>query len=534
MTAELARALQASDAYGGALDAYLDSAAVTYELNAADWAYSRWGTAVSLVRAEASAALSAVFARGLVEEAIRWDWSATTGRLADHNQASAARELHELHERGIDFEWLVPPGARIELRDPYRWLEDRDLSKHARIMGSQLDPAALDPLSEVAFRQLKTVLDGFAHSSPLAGFALFGTGGYEPSAELAAIILQLAAASATVICLTAATGDPQHRKALLEKTRAVSEAATAVHGIRVSPAQSAGTPPKVRQGTEYPPLVRASKLTEPTGPTAFHHWAIKELLTRVKGVGTELRVHGRTLPRGVRGLRVVAEGHLGSAAACMDAATASLSDRAVGELIPLGARLVLEAGAGWCWVLNEFAQGNEDSQRAYLYAASKRIRRLYEDARQVHVDASLVDRILGDATWLRSRYEDPTGTVFPSGEELLKTYGPWSGSSDFARVATNGYAVLSQFVHGTTLGRWQIVKAVDSRWTTVCEPVVTIGLAGLSLGFQATARAVIGLRAVHQPPHDELLAEMDQLGALTGLLASRAAGWLVSGDAGDA
>lgn len=362
--------MQASDAYGEVLDAYLDSAADTYELNAADWAFTRWGTAVSLVRAEASGALSAVVARGLVEEAIRWDWSAATGRVAQHQQASAARELHHLRERNIDLEWLFPPGARIELRQPFRWLEDHELARHARIMGGQLDPAALDPLSGVAFRQLKTVLDGYAHSSALAGFGLFGSGGYEPSAELAGVILHLAAASATVIALIAASGEPRLRAALVAATQAVSEASTAVHGVRVSAAQSTGTQPKLREGSEYPPLVRSSTLTEPTGPTAFHRWAAGELITRVKAVGGELARQHENLPLEIRGLRVVAEGHLGSAAACIDAAQASLKDQAVGELIPLGGRLVLEAGAGWCWVLNEFGRGNEDSQRAFLHAAS--------------------------------------------------------------------------------------------------------------------------------------------------------------------
>lgn len=532
VTVKLTQTLEASDAYGDALDAYLNSAADTYEVNAADWAYVRWGTAVSLVRHQASAALSAVVTRGLVEEAIRWDWSAATGRLAQHNQASAARELHGLRMKGIDFEWLIRPGGRIELRQPFRWLEDRELSSHARIMGSQLDPVAIDQLSAAAFQQLKTVLDGYAHSSPLAGFALFESGGYEPSDELAALILQLAAASATVIGLTAVQGSATLKDVLLTQTQAVSAAATVVHGIRVSPTQSAGTPPSLRRGTEYPPVVRASKLVEPTGPTAFHHWAIGELLPRLKDVAVELAVHRLQLPLQIRGLRAVAEGHLGSVAACIEVASASLNDQSVGELIPLGARLALEAGAGWCWVLNEFGRGNLDGQRAYLHEASRRIRRLYEDASQVRVDESRVDRVLGEATWLRNRYEEPTDTVFPTGEDLLAAYGPWYGSTEVAVLATRAYAVLSQFVHGTTLGRWQIVGASGLRWTTVSEPIVTVGLASLSLGFLATARAVIGLRAVDHRPHEDLLTAVDRLSELTGLLLSQAAEWLLPG-AGD-
>jgi hypothetical protein len=533
MTVDLSHALQVSDAYGDALDAYLNSASDTYELNAADWAYVRWGTVVSLVRHQASAALTAVVTRGLVEEAIRWDWSAATGRLAEHNQASAARELHNLRTKGIDFEWLIPPGACIELRRPYRWLEDHELSKHARIMGSQLDPVAIDQLSAAAFVELKTVLDGFAHSSPLAGFALFDSGGYEPADELAALILQLAAAGATVIALTAVQGSPNLRNALLAKTQAVSAASTAVHNIRVSPAHSAGTPPKLRGGVEYPPVVRCSTLTEPTGPTPFHHWAIRELLARARAVGEELAVHRRRLPIEIRGLRAVAEGHLGSVAACMEAASASLNDQSVGELIPLGARLALEAGAGWCWILNEFDRGNDDGQRAYLHAASKRIRGLYADARKVRVDESLVDRVLGDAAWLRNRYEDPTDTVFPAGDALFEAYGPWSGSTEVAVLAVRSYAVLSQFVHGTTVGRWQVVGASELRWTTVSEPIVTVGLASLGLGFLATVRAVIGLRAVEHLPHQGLLTAVDRFSELTGILSSHAAEWLLSGTASE-
>lgn len=526
MAVRLSQTLEASDAYGDALDAYLNSAGDTYEVNAADWAYVRWGTAVSLVRNQASAALSVVVARGLVEEAIRWDWSAATGRLAEHNHASAARELHGLRMKGIDFEWLIPPGARIELRQPFRWLEDRELSKHARIMGSHLDPVAIDQLSAAAFQQLKTVLDGFAHSSPLAGFALFQSGGYEPSDELAALILQLTAASATVICLTAAHGSLSLRDALLRRTEAVSAAASVVHGIRVSATHSVGTPPTLRRGNEYPPEVRASKLTEPTGPTSWHHWAIGELVTRAREVAVELAAHRRRLPLEIRGLRVAAEGHLGSVAACIEAASASLKDQSVGELIPLGARLALEAGAGWCWVLNEFSHENPDGQRAYLYAASRRIRRLYEDASQVRVEESLVDRVLGEAAWLRRRYEDPTDTVFPTGEDLLEAYGPWSGSTEVGILAARAYAVLSQFVHGTTLGRWQIVGASELRWTTVSEPIVTVGLASLGLGFLATVRAVIGLRAVDLRPHEDLLTAVERFSKLTGVLSSEAAEWL--------
>ena len=533
MAVELTHALEVSDAYGDALDAYLNSAADTFELNAADWAYVRWGTAVSLVRNQASAALAAVVTRGLVEEAIRWDWSAATGRLAEHNQASAARELRRLRMQGIDLEWLIPPGGRVELHQPYRWLEDHELSKHARIIGSQLDPVATNQLSAAAFEQLKTVLDGFAHSSPLAGFALFDSGGYEPSDELAALILQLAAASATVIALTAVQGSLDLRDALLGQTQAVSAAATEVHGIRVSPTHSKGTPPKLRGGKEYPPVVRVSTLTEPTGPTPFHHWAIGELLERAKIVGVELSIHRQRLPLEIRGLRAVAEGHLGSVAACMEAASASLSDQSVGELIPLGARLALEAGAGWCWVLNEFGRGNVDGQRAYLHAASRRIRRLYEDADQVRVDESLVDRVLGEASWLRHRYKDPTDTVFPAGETLLGAYGPWSGSEEVAVLAVRSYAVLSQFVHGTTLGRWHVVGASELRWTTVSEPIVTVGLASLSLGFVATARAVIGLRAVEHLPHEDLLTAVERFSELAGLLSSNAAEWLLSGTDND-
>ena len=443
----------------------------------ADSAWYRLGSVNALVRDQGGGALAASLARGLIEQAAYWDWALATGVGVGHLEQWSALELRSLSRLADEIDdrvwlrWLIPPGAEIEVSAGPAIPDNR--GDAVRRLGSGLDNAVLDPLRFDGLLSAYRILDVLAHGNYLGAAILADQPDLRLPDRLAAIATHLAAAGATAVVLAFANDDGASDAALTQY-KLVATAATAIHGFSQRSSVETRRPPRARRtiamtatsSAERMPIATADMTQVGLAFVAAADGLAQAVVSDTawaKKPGTWIPVQSFRLSlSNLSVIRSGLEGRLGKA------------------LMPNAARMLLEDGARWEWLLQSASTtAPGEALKALVADGARRRDQIAKRLQSDRVPQYLIDDVLGAAVAIP--HPEPGTQPPPPLKQMLPLAYPNPSGVDSARAM---YSVLSQFVHATPLSNWHIRR---DTFPSLTAPTYAISLEAAARGFERIA-----------------------------------------------
>ena len=413
----------------------------------ADSAWYRLGSVNSLVRDQGGGALAATLARGLIEQAAYWDWAIATGVGTDGLDYWAAHEYHELSRTAEELndrvwlKWLLPPSVVLNVPAGPA-IPDKPYDAVRRI-GYGLDSAVLEPLQFAGLSSAYRILSVMAHGNYVGAAILADQPDLHLPDRLASIVIHLAAAGATAV-VHALAQDEAQLYAVAAQFNVVATAASGVHGLPLQTA--ANRPGRPAHSKQTPPLnVTASvhKMFSATDDLTDLGLEFLDAADNLVEVVNSQSVSPKTsdpwLPlqsfrlslSNIQIIRGGLEGTLGKA------------------LMPIAARMLLEDGARWEWLLHSANTASPgQALKTLVNDGAHRRDQISKSLQSDGVPQYLINDLLGPATAIPNP-EHGTPPL-PTLTEMLNL--GYSNASD-VRSAPAMYSVLSQFVHATPISQ---------------------------------------------------------------------------------
>ena len=467
----------------------------------ADSAWYRFGTVNALVRDQGGGALAATLARGLIEQAAYWDWVIAKGVGTDRLDYWAALEFHRLSQTADDIEdwtwlgWLLPPGSA--LRVPEGPAIPEKPSEAVRRIGFGLDDAVLEPLRFDGLLSAYRILDVLAHGNYVGAAILANQPDMKLPDRLAAIVIHLAAAGATAVAHVL-VNEVDRLDAVATQFKVVATAASGIHGLPLQSATNTSRPGRPARSKQTPPLnVTATAEQMFPAPTVLTQLGLGFLDAADELVGVvvsdtawnsspDRRIPRQSFKLSVSNLSIIRgglEGRLGKA------------------LIPIAARMLLEDGARWMWLIHR-AEATTPGEALEALANDGRVRRnqISLSLQSNGVPQHLIDDLLGAAGAIPD--PEPESPTLPAIPEMLRVAYPNSSEVQYAPAM---YGVLSQFVHATPISNWHIRR---DTFPTLTAPIYAISLEAAARGFERIASITLRLAGINSESLDEPLNEL--------------------------
>lgn len=456
----------------------------------ADSAWYRLCSVNVMVRDEGGGAIAASIARSLLEQAAFWDWAAAFGVGGAHVGMWAALEysgLRELADKIGDATWLgwvLPPG--VEISAPAGPAIPRNASDAVKRLGHGLDRGALAPLQLTAVGAVHRMLGVLAHSN-LVGAALVSDGGGRQLPErLAAIVVHVAATSASAVAASVATTDPRIGS-LQTRARDLADAAAEIHGLEMDAPVKTQRPAKATRGTFLSvgsSIDRMPSASEDVTQAGLNFLEAADELT-------QLVLTRENQPRD-GGALVAMRTYLLSLSH-LDVFRGTLDGRLGRALLPFAARALLEEGTRWEWLQQSSATNPAgDSLRALVADSMTQRERIRSGLISDGVSADVISDLLGPA----EEIELPAlrSVSLPNLDDLLSmTYLNGSG----VESARPMYALLTQFVHATPLSLLHIQRDI---LPSLSAPMWAVSVEAACRGFQRIAAVSILLADIKPEP----------------------------------
>lgn len=467
----------------------------------ADSAWYRLGTVNVLIRDQGGGALAATLARGLIEQAAYWDWAIATGVGTKRLDFWAALELHRLLQTANDIEdwtwldWLLPPGSA--LRVPEGPAVPEKPSEAVRRIGFGLDDAVLEPLRFDGLLSAYRILDVLAHGNYVGAAILADQLDMQLPDRLAAIAIHLAAAGATAVAHVLVK-DADRLDAVATQFKVVATAASGIHGLPLQSATTTSRPGRPARSKQTPPLNIAATAEQMfPAPAVLTELALGFLdaADDLAGVvasdsawssGPDGWIPRQSFKLAVSNLLIIRgglEGNLGKA------------------LMPIAARMLLEDGARWMWLLHR-AETTTPGEALEALANDGRVRRkqISMGLQSDGVPQHLIDELLGAAGAIPA--PEPASPSLPALSEMLKVAYPNFSEVQYAPAM---YGVLSQFVHATPISNWHIRR---DTFPTLTAPTFAISLEAAARGFERIASITLRLAGISSGSLNEPLNEL--------------------------
>ena len=175
---------------------------------------------------------------------------------------------------------------------------------------------------------------------------------------------------------------------------------------------------------------------------------------------------------------------------------------AVGKaLSPIAARMLLEDGARWEWLLHSASTATPgEALRALVNDGARRRDRIAKSLQSDGVPQHLIDDLLGAAVAIPS--PEPGAPSPPALEQMLKLAYPNPSGVDSARAM---YRVLSQFVHATPVSNWHTCR---NTFPSLTAPTYAISLESAARGFERIASIAPVLAGIRPESLDRPLHEV--------------------------
>lgn len=462
----------------------------TPEAAFADWAWFRYGTFLVLLRDEANLSTAATIARGLLEEAARWDWSMAHGesewicsqmlieyqRLKTRAGANSALWLH----------WILPPGLELVVRPGVGTANvPADARQVVRRFGHGLSPDLLNLFPIQAFNACYSWLDVAAHGNLAAAYAAASDQAFRYGEPFRALLLHLGAAS-TVATTCSLVGFGAKHAEILRLARELAEGASPVHGLSIG-----GEPVTERQEklrTIEPLSISSSISRLPEIPERLNIRA-GEFLNEARRVTAAVTAEWD--PEDA--ISQAAYYSFANTAFVLDILSGVLANTIGPALLPFAARPVFEEAGRWGWIISA---SESDVRRV-----SKRLQGYFEDVarrvsvaerrfREAGVEKEVSTGLLGNVDVLpliaeRGAEQVEDSELMPDRmEDLLNTV---YSSMEAQRWASDAYAILTQFVHVTGIA---IQHVRPGQWHSLTAPMYALTLDTLASGFVYHAYAV--------------------------------------------
>lgn len=439
----------------------------------ADWAWYRLSCTNVLVRDEGGGALGASLARGLLEQAVYWDWAIATGVGDEHVVRRAAIEYQRLKQLAQEINddvwigWVLPPG--VELVTATTQGVPSSAADAVRRLGNGLAQPVLAPLQFRGLFSANRLLDILAHGNLAAALVMHPGGGQELPPPLAAAVLHVAAAGATAVVVATLSPPEPMADELTSLATEIATLASAIHGLTLGPPDVALRPAKARKGhllALQSDIDRMPAAAESTTVAArrFHTAAkavVDQAIPSLRESDTLAALAWMTFQLAWAQMLVlegVVTGQLGRA------------------LLPNAARGLLEDGARWGWLRQQVATSpTGDSLRALVAESKHHVQRVREGWIADGVPQSVIDDLLGPATELLA--STPGDFQLPPLTEMLSAVHRTSSGIDSARPM---YSVLSQFVHATPLAALHLQR---DWFPSLSAPVYAIAVEAACRGF---------------------------------------------------
>lgn len=444
-----------------------------------------------------------------------WDWAIATGVGTDRLDYWAALEFHRLLQTADDIEdwtwldWLLPPGSALTVPEGPAIPEKP--SEAVRRIGFGLADAVLEPLRFDGLLSAYRILDVLAHGNYVGAAILANQPEMQLPDRLAAIVIHLAAAGATAVAHVLVK-DADRLDAVATQFKVVATDASGIHGLPLQSATATNRPVRPARSKPAPPLNVTA--------TAEHMFPAPAVLTELglgfldaaydlAGVvatdaawnsGPDGWIPLLSFKLSVSNLLIIRgglEGHLGKA------------------LTPIAARMLLEDGARWMWLLHN-AETTTPGEALEALANDGRIRRskISKSLQSDGVPQHLIDELLGAAGAIPN--PEPETPSLPALPEMLKIAYPNSAEVQYASAM---YGVLSQFVHATPISNWHIRR---DTFPTVTAPIYAISLEAAARGFERIASITPRLAGISseslEEPLNVLYARRREITPLTSLL----------------
>ena len=480
----------------------------------ADSAWYRLGTVNSLVRDKGGGPLAAKLARGLIEQAAYWDWAIATGLGTDRLDHWAALEFNRLAQTADDIddrawlEWLLPPGS--ELRVPEGPAIPEKPSEAVRRIGFGLDDAVLDPLRFDGLLSAYRILDVLAHGNFVGAAILANQPNLQLPDRLAAIAIHLAAAGAAGVAYVL-VADAARKDAVAIQFKKVATAASGIHSLPLQSATKASRPGRPARSKRTPALdITASAKKMFSAPADLTQRGLEFLDAVSDLVGVVIsdtawknspdgQIPRQSFKLSLSNLSIIRgglEGSLGKA------------------LMPIAARMLLEDGARWMWLLHNAKTATpREALRALVNDGALLRNKISMSLQSDGVPQHLINDLLGAAGAIPN--PKPGNSTLPALPEILELAYPNSSGVHSARVM---YSVLSQFVHATPVSIWHIRRDV---FPTLTAPAYAISLESAARGFERIASITPRLAGISAKSLDEPLSKLYARRAQITLLASR-------------
>ena len=478
----------------------------------ADSAWYRFDTVNVMIRDQGGGALAATLARGLIEQAAYWDWAIATGVGTDRLDYWAALEFHRLLQTAKDIEdwtwldWLLPPGSA--LRVPGGTAIPESPSEAVRRIGFGLDDAVLEPLRFDGLLSAYRILDVLAHGNYVGAAILADRPGMQLPDRLAAIVIHLAAAGATAVAHVLVK-NADRLDAVATQFKVVATSASGIHGLPLQSATNTSRPARPARSKQTPPLnIKATAEQMFPAPAVLTELGLGFLdaADDLAGVvasdeawssGPDGFIPRQSFKLSVSNLLMIRgglEGILGKA------------------LMPIAARMLLEDGARWMWLLHK-AEASTPVDALEALANDGRVRRnqISMSLQSDGVPQHLIDEVLGAAGAIPD--PKPQSPSLPTLPEMLKVAYPNSSEVQYAPAM---YGLLSQFVHATPISNWHIRR---DTFPTVTAPIYAVSLEAAARGFERIASITPRLAGISAEsldrPLNELYAKRREMTPLT-------------------
>ena len=480
----------------------------------ADSAWYRLGSVNALVRDQGGGALAATIARGLIEQAAYWDWAIATGVGTDHLDQWATLEFHSLSRTAEELDdevwlqWLLPPGS--DLNVPAGPAIPKNPYDAVRRIGFGLANAVLEPLQFDGLSSAYQILSVMAHGNYVGAAILADQPDLHLPDRLASIVIHLAAAGATAVAHAVMQDKAQVDDAATQ-FNTVAATASEVHGLPMRSAAATGSrPSRPAHPKQTQPLhvaASAEKMFSATPDLTQLGLefldAADDLVKAVTSPGARTKSPGAWIPLqslrfSLSNLQIIRgglEGGLGKA------------------LMPIAARLLLEDGARWEWLLHSANEATPDEAlKALVNDGAHLQEKISKSLRFDGVPQYLIDDLLGAAAAIP--HPEHGSPSLPALTEMLMLAYP---NSSGVHSAPAMYSVLSQFVHATPISNWHIRR---DTFPTLTAPAYAVSLESAARGFERIASIAPVLAGVSSGSLDEPLNELRERCAQITSLAS--------------